>query len=652
MIVDCGGCEPNAAASTLLITDIRVIFGVGQTAFDTELPFDLGMDGVPLRLAGSLAPHVDWNFVVDLGLSKTSVPTSASATRAATCVPPRNWRCTLASDSVQRRRSAPTSPRLRSTATGRPTNCLGGQIAFLGINVADNDDNPTSLDLTAGLDLSNGDESTIGFGNAGDVSLEPVLKVEANVDLAFRTGIVGTQAAGFPSVVGHVGLEWAFGFVGGDDTDNAELAVTFDQLYLDVGPLVDNFLDPILSEIRRFTGPFQPIIDTLTAPIPVVSDLAEMVGQPPVTLLGLMEVISGNDLTLIQSIAAFITFINNPAVGDGYFPLGAGNGGGSFGVNKAGARKAQGPTDAAKLVENASQSASLLTKSQTGATGDPNSMKTKAATAAPATKANLPGTFGVPGLTFPFLDNPSQIFGLMMGQDITLVRYDFGPMKASAGFSYNFPPIMVGPVPIAIGVGGSVTVKGRFAVGYDTSGLRKVLSGGSGMYLFDGIFVDDLDINGVDVPEVSFIGEVYAQAAVTVVIASAGIVAGLRITVDLNLNDSPEPDGKLRIEEIFNKLQNPICLFDVSGKLEAFIKAFVELNLFITSLRFDFTILELELLNFSGTCEPPKPVLAEHDGGAAATRTSATARTCATSPPASRTRSSRFVRSTTTVDSR
>ena len=242
-------------------------------------------------------------------------------------------------------------------------------------------------------------------------------------------------------------------------------------------------------------------------------------------------------------------------------------------------------------------------------------MKTKAATPAPATKANLPGTFGVPGLTFPFLDNPSQIFGLLMGQDITLVRYDFGPMKASAGFSYNFPPIMVGPVPIAIGVGGSVTVKGRFAVGYDTSGLRKVLSGGSGTYLFDGIFVDDLDINGVDVPEVSFIGEVYAQAAVTVVIASAGIVAGLRITVDLNLNDSPEPDGKLRIEEIFNKLQNPICLFDVSGKLEAFIKAFVELNLFITSLRFDFTILELELLNFSGTCEPPKPVLAVNDGG-------------------------------------
>ena len=89
-----------------------------------------------------------------------------------------------------------------------------------------------------------------------------------------------------------------------------------------------------------------------------------------------------------------------------------------------------------------------------------STMGTAAAKPAPVTKAALPGTFGVPGLTFPFIDNPSSIFGLMMGQDITLVRYDIGPLQATAGFSYNFPPIMVGPIPIAIGVGGSVTVNG------------------------------------------------------------------------------------------------------------------------------------------------------------------------------------------------
>ena len=149
-------------------------------------------------------------------------------------------------------------------------------------------------------------------------------------------------------------------------------------------------------------------------------------------------------------------------------------------------------------------------------------------------------------MSFPFLDDASQIFGILVGRDATLIRWDAGTLKASAGISYDFGPIMVGPIPITITLGGEIGIEGRFAIGYDTSGIRKLLAGGSGTALFDGIFIDDLDANGVDVPEISFIGEVYAQAGVTIGIATAGIVAGLRITVDLNLDDSPEPDGKRR----------------------------------------------------------------------------------------------------------
>ena len=96
--------------------------------------------------------------------------------------------------------------------------------------------------------------------------------------------------------------------------------VGFDNIHLNLKPLLDKFLTPITNEVQRITGPFKPVIDTLTAPIPVVSDLAALVGQPPVTLLSLMEAISGNDLTFIQSIAAFITFVNDSPIGDGYYP--------------------------------------------------------------------------------------------------------------------------------------------------------------------------------------------------------------------------------------------------------------------------------------------------------------------------------------------
>ncbi|MDH3540831.1 MAG: hypothetical protein OEP52_12585, partial [Acidimicrobiia bacterium] len=486
VIIDCGGCATGNAGSTLAIADIRVIFSIGQE-LSTEIPFDLGMDGVPLNLAGSLAPAGSWNYVVDLGLSRTEGPYIGVGDPGGNVRPDEELALTAAIGLGDAATECPATPPtdVFDTADYSATRCLSGQIAFLGVEVADSDVDETALSLELTLDIANDGKSTLGFNNAGDISLEPAVGIDANVDVFFRTGIAGNQSAGFPSVIGTFSLEWGFGLGG----PNTPLAIDFDNLFLDVSPLVESFLNPILAEIRRFTGPFQPIVDTLTAPIPVVSDLAALVGQPPVTLLGLMELISGNDLSLIQSIAAFITFVNDPATGSGYFALGDGVGGlgGGFSVKSEGARDAQGPTDAAALIENADTFAgSLLSQTPIGGTGN---ITAKAAQAPAPTKANLPGTFGVPGLTFPFLDNPSQIFGLLLGEDITLIRYDFGPLEASAGFSYNFPPILIGPVPIAIGVGGSVTVKGRFAVGYDTSGLRKVLSGGSATHLFDGIFI-------------------------------------------------------------------------------------------------------------------------------------------------------------------
>jgi hypothetical protein len=71
---------------------------------------------------------------------------------------------------------------------------------------------------------------------------------------------------------------------------------------------------------------------------------------------------------------------------------------------------------------------------------------------------------------------------------------------------------------VQICIGGSFRVEGRFAMGYDTSGLRKVLAGGTGTHLLDGIYFDDYDAQGVDVPEVKFTGRVYAEGAVSVYI--------------------------------------------------------------------------------------------------------------------------------------
>ena len=51
VITDCGGSCAGKSMTDLV--DVRVIFGIGQTLVDTNVPFDLGLDGVPLRLVGS-----------------------------------------------------------------------------------------------------------------------------------------------------------------------------------------------------------------------------------------------------------------------------------------------------------------------------------------------------------------------------------------------------------------------------------------------------------------------------------------------------------------------------------------------------------------------------------------------------------------------
>lgn len=604
----------------LHITDVHVRFNVGQATGTPQngVPFDVGLDGLPIKVAGSVTSQVGWNLVVDLGLNRDGpylVVDDGSGTRKELQV---QASVGLGEDATVCS-SVIDDPTTGSITTAIPTftasnRCLAGQLGFVGVNLRDNATTPSGLTLTAFLDLTReggGAKLTLSDLVGGKLQAAVGITANAGINVRFRTGVPSDQLAGFPSVVGTFSAGWSW-----DSTVPGTLApptVSFGNLHLDASAFVQKYLAPTLAEIRNVTGPFGPVADTLTAPLPVISDLAALVGKPPITLLSLMEAVSGNNLTVIKTLAAFIQFANNPIVADGLIPLGN-TGAGSFNVDANAAKTPKGPNDANSLISGGGNKGSaLFSKPAVG--GNNSQMTSRVNAAKPATQDNLPGTFGVPGLTFPFMEDAGQIFGFLMGQDITLIRFEVGRLRATAGFNYDFGPFFIGPVPVTAGVGGSVTLSGRFAIGYDTSGIRKVLAGGSGVHLFDGIFIDDLDSSGVDVPEVSLVGEVYARAAVTVFIASAGIEGGLRFTLDLNLDDTPQPDGKLRIEEVFNKLSNPICLFEVHGQLDLFLRFFLEINYFVGSERWDFTIVELTLLEFSAACTPPKPKLANLTGG-------------------------------------
>ncbi len=621
-LCDHGGTdEPCASGDSLFdLRDIRATFTFGDMV-EATTGINLGLEGLPLNVEGGVSAFANWGVTLGLGVS-----VDRRSLRRSRRIPPEFL--VAAGVTLAPGATGCDAPLAALAADYTTDRCLSARLGFLGVEALDSVASPTTIGAAIGLDVTGSapDKITLGDLVSGDVDLTPEVAGGINIDLHIRTGIAGATAD-LPSIIGTFTLDWQIGDFDPSDpaaSDFEDLAtvsidtptVSFDNLYLDLGDVLDKFMKPVTKEIKKITGPLQPVVDVITAPIPVVSDLSELVGGPQITMLSVLEGATGADLALIKALAAFVSFVNNIPDGGslGEIPLGALVGGsrepGSFTVDAAKAGTTVSPTEAGSLIK---QDGTF--KGGTGFTEDVGNAGGGALNSAASPDTNRPSTFGVPGLSFPFLDDASQIFGILVGRDATLIRWDAGTLKASAGISYDFGPIMVGPIPITITLGGEIGIEGRFAIGYDTSGIRKLLDGGSGVALFDGIFIDDLDAQGNDVPEIVFRGRVFAGASVDLVIVSAGVRGGIELTFSLDLDDRPDPDGKLRIEEIVDKLANPICLFEVSGKIEAFLEAFVKIDLFFYSQEFGFELVRITLLEWSSACEPPAPKPATQDGG-------------------------------------
>ena len=629
VIARCGSNDPCADSdSPVALSDLelRLTLGQGKLGGDctgdcaANLPFDIGLDGLPIRLTGALDASVGWRVHTILGLSRTTGPylgTNPTVKADGTGSPAKE----LAVEASVKLGDSASNCGPGSTPTGySATRCLEGTLGFLQVNVRDGDGpaGPTAkseVSIGASLDISGSGSEPNRLGvqdflsGAADAAF--ALSGNALFNVSFRTGFREDENAGFPSVLGKIRLGFDDPLSLTVDADGAvsnlpEFVADFSGLQLDIGRFGSEFLNPITEQIKKVTSPLKPVIDTLQAPLPVLTQLAALVGEPPVTLLSLIQAISGQDLRLIQSLLSIIKLANE-GLSDtpGVIDLGA------FAVDTDKAKSgAVAPNDAGKLIEAGSAVGLPASLTIPGNSSTPNTPALSS-----AADDGRPTTFGVKGLDVPFLKNPGEIFKLLMGQDITLISYDAGTLQATAGTSISFGPFFIGPVPVTVFIGGSATVKGRFGLGYDTSGIRKVLDGASGEHLLDGLYLFD-HYNGVDLPEITLIGRVFAGAKVDIFIASAGVEGGIELTVDLNLNDSPTNDGKLYIEELVARLQNPICLFDVSGALDAFLNFFLEINLFITSKKFTFEIIRVRLLDFSSSCSnTPDPVLGTYGGG-------------------------------------
>ncbi len=632
----------NDTDHTLLdMRDVSFQIAIGQYAEATTPEFDWGVPGLSLRSHGGeagplLQASVDWrvNLGAGVGLDDGFYLLSNSTGEA---------------NDIEVNAAVDFGAGTKGADPLTDTNpALEGDLAFLSAavwNAKDTTptdgtqyDQPHEVSLTVGIDL---------FGDSTadtKVRLPQLLELinptlwTVNLDgyidfyatVATTAGVGGGASEGaIPRLIADIKLGWVLDTTAQDLFDGTASFGAFDAQFenirLDLGSFISDFLGPVLEEVQKFTKPLEPIIDTLQAPIPGVSQLAELVGAEPITLLDLMEAISGADLTLIRRLLQVVSFANAlPTSANLVIPIGA------FTLDQGALFSSELPaTSKNQLIGSMTPEAAAMNG------GILDSLGTAGGSGF-AEQVEL--SQGEGGFSFPAFEDPTKLFNLIVGQDVELIEFDAGKLKAEVGWSQSFGPITIGPIPVSVVVSIGAAVEGRFVIGYDTKGIRQLVQNltddsneNDGFFenlgaLFAGVYIGDLADDGSDPPEIRLTLEGSVGAAIDLVVIKVGIEAGLRATLDLNLHDggflNPIPpenlDGKLRIDEIITFINNPLCLFDVSGKLEAFIRIFVTLDLFLFSVTYKQTIVNITLLELENItaelCQPPDPEPAEKSG--------------------------------------
>jgi hypothetical protein len=550
---------------------------------NVPISFDLGLPGLALNVNGGVTLKVGWDFYFDFGIS-----TSDGL-----------YLVTNPTDS----QGNPVPVFTISIDATIPGLSAQGNLFFLQINANDGDPTygttPTDLNGAFTVNLtspSNDGRLTVKQLIAGPLSsiVSPVLSATADVNLHLVASVGGSGA--FPSFSTNFALTWS---IDADPKNGLTLnppEIDLNDVTIDLGTFISNFVTPILDKVNTVLGPVEPIINLLQNPIPVISDLA---GQP-ISLITIAETLEPSLKPGIQAfLDAYNLFIQLESD-----VASAGAGGimidlGSFDLNKAvsgfesaisslnGLKKAS--IDTSKLPSAADLISQI--KKQGGSMNSQNFTK------------NITKQDG--SIQFPILTDPASVLQIFLGQTVNLFTFD--TPKFTLGFTYTAMFEIFGPLLATLT--GNVSATIQFSFGYDTYGIQEFSDAD-----YDPSALPDL-LDGFYVvagqPNVVLNAGIAAGAELSIGIADAGVQGGIYATVSMSLHDI-DHTGKLRIGELGQEiLTMPQCLFDVSGDVYVQLTAYFDVNLFLFSIHKSFDITPpIVLFSFNYSCPPPTPVLA------------------------------------------
>jgi len=415
----------------------------------------------------------------------------------------------------------------------------------------------------AATDAGSSLQGTFDVSSSGSVGFQGL----ANLAVNLQTDLGNAK---FPSMSATLAGTWQFGDAGTGGFANVDPAnpatfgdtpaIGLNNVTLDIGSFLKQFLLPIYNDIMSIIAPFQPVIDLFNSDnlIPFLSQflntaddvkqnldkagllsLTNPDGFAPdgkVTLLDLMALDTGNATfqTFVKAISAINSFEQLGSIlslaGGGQFDLG------SFKIS--GDIRAPGfdiTTDVPTIAQ-ATQSLDTALTNLSGLSPDQINVLQR------LLEGNAPGSNAADrqAITIgsPLLSDPVKAAELLLGADSPdLFTLALTPPPFQEGQPFDSPPqdkqlgdfpLLVVPGGLDFVINGALGAELNLQFGYDTSGLKSFATGGFSdpSKLFDGFYFAPVTQNGTALPVFNLIGDFFAGASALDTIDGGGFLHG------------------------------------------------------------------------------------------------------------------------------
>jgi VCBS repeat-containing protein len=215
-------------------------------------------------------------------------------------------------------------------------------------------------------------------------------------------------------------------------------------------------------------------------------------------------------------------------------------------------------------------------------------------------------------LTFPILDDPlTAVINMLTGKPADLMLFSPQNLEVKVGFRVSYP---IYP-PLYVGIGGEIKLSASLTIGFDTYGISKFFNSHNLVDIFDGFYVSDNIVNGVDLPEVRLDAKLVAFAELNAFIIRGGVEGGIKLTGTLDIYDENR-DNKYRASELIAAVsEDPLDVVSMSLRGSAYVAAYVDIFLIFDWERvWEWTFMDVTLFTWEHDPASKKPILGTMSG--------------------------------------